>query len=382
MPIYLDNAATSYPKPEVVYRAVDQALRHAGGNPGRGGHDLSLAAGRAVLDARDAVAGLFKIPDSSRVVFTSGATEALNLALFGLLRPGERVVTTSMEHNAVTRPLRALQDAGVEVVKVPADRQGLVDPETLKRACAKPTRMLVMSHCSNVTGTLQPIEAIGPWCREQGILFLLDAAQSAGIFPIDVVSQGIDLLAAPGHKGLLGPTGTGFLYVREGLQPKPLIYGGTGSNSSSDRQPEAFPERLESGTLNTPGLAGLQAGIDYLQELGLETIRRHEQQLLQQLLEGFRQIPGIVLYGPGRVAGHGGAVSFRLEQRDPSETGFLLDREFDICCRVGLHCSPDAHKTIGSYPDGTIRVSPGYFSSHGDIERLLLAVAVLATRSN
>jgi cysteine desulfurase family protein len=287
-----------------------------------------------------------------------------------------------MEHNAVTRPLRALQDTGAEVVKVAADRQGLVDPEDLKRACSTPTRMLVMSHCSNVTGTLQPIEQIGPWCREQGILLLVDAAQSAGIFPIDVVNHAVDLLAAPGHKGLLGPAGTGFLYVREGLQLKPLIYGGTGSNSSSDLQPEALPERLESGTLNTPGLAGLKAGIEYLQEIGLETVRRHEQQLLQQLLDGLRRIPGLILYGPGQATKHGGAVSFRLEQHDPAETGFLLDHEFNICCRVGLHCSPDAHRTIGSFPDGTIRVSPGYFTSHDDIEQLLHAVAALATRSH
>jgi len=382
MPIYLDNAATSYPKPESVYRAVDQALRHAGGNPGRGGHDLSLAAGRLVLEARETVAAMFGIADSSRVVFTSGATEALNLALFGLLRPGDRVVTTSMEHNAVVRPLRALEEIGVEVVRVSADRQGLIDVADLQRACAKPTRMLVVSHCSNVTGTLQPIEEVGPWCREQGILFLVDAAQSAGLFPLDVVCQAIDLLAVPGHKGLLGPPGTGFLYVRPGLSPKPLIYGGTGSHSSSARQPEEFPERLESGTPNTSGLAGLQAGIEFLQKTGLEKIRRHEQELLQQLLGGLRQIPGVRIFGPGQAARHGGAVSFCLGSADPAETGFRLDHEYGICCRAGLHCSPDAHKTIGSYPTGTVRVSPGYFSTPQEIDQLLVAVADLATRTD
>jgi len=380
MPIYLDNAATSYPKPESVYRAVDQALRHAAGNPGRGGHDFSLAATRSVLDARDTVAGLFGITDSSRVVFTSGATEAINLALFGLLQPGDRVVTTSMEHNAVVRPLRALQDAGVEVVKVAADRTGLVASADLQQACADPTRMLVMSHCSNVTGTLQPIEALGPWCRQRGILLLVDAAQSAGIFPIDVEGHAIDLLAVPGHKGLFGPAGTGFLYVRDGLSPRPLIYGGTGSSSSSDLQPEAMPERLESGTLNTSGLAGLKAGIEFVQLTGLETIRRHEQELLQGLLAGLRRIGGVSVFGPGAVNRHGGAVSFRLDQADPSETGFLLDREFGICCRVGLHCSPDAHKSIGSYPAGTIRVSPGYFNTQQEIDQLLEAVSSLAAR--
>jgi len=381
MPIYLDNAATSYPKPESVYRAVDQALRHAGGNPGRGGHDLSLAAGRLVLEARDTVAAMFGIADSSRVVFTSGATEALNLALFGLLRPGDRVVTTSMEHNAVVRPLRALEDVGVEVVKVNADRQGLLDVAELQRACAGPTRMLVLCHCSNVTGTLQPIEEIGPWCRDQGILFLVDAAQSAGIFPLDVERQAIDLLAVPGHKGLLGPPGTGFLYVRPGLLPQPLIYGGTGSQSSSALQPEEFPERLESGTPNTSGLAGLRAGIEFLQKTGLDEIRRHEQELLQQLLEGLRQIPEVRIFGPGQAARHGGAVSFCLGSADPAETGFRLDHDYGICCRAGLHCAPDAHRTIGSYPTGTVRVSPGYFSTPQEIDQLLAAVAELATRT-
>lgn len=379
MPIYLDNAATSHPKPEAVYQAVDQALRQSG-NPGRGSHDLALAAGRTLLNARDAIAGLFAIVDSARVVLTSGATEALNLALFGLLRSGDRVVTTSMEHNAVIRPLRALEQRGVEVVKVQADRQGLVAVEALQRACAKPTRMLVMSHCSNVTGTLQPIEIIGPWCRERGILFLVDAAQSAGIFPIDVDRYAIDLLAVPGHKGLYGPPGTGFLYVRDGLRPSPLIYGGTGSDSSSAEQPETFPDRLESGTLNTPGLAGLTAGIEFLQRIGPANIRRHEQQLVQQLLQGLKRIPGLQLYGPASAAGHGGAVSFRIARADPAETGFLLDREYGICCRVGLHCAPGAHETIGSYPAGTVRVSPGYFSTDEEIEQLLAALAELAVR--
>jgi len=382
MPIYLDNSATSYPKPEAVYRAVDQALRHVGGNPGRGGHELSLAAGRALLETREAVAGMFGIADSSRVVFTSGATEAINLALFGLLQAGDRVVTTSMEHNAVTRPLRALQDIGVEVVKVAADRQGLVDPDDLKRACATPTRMLVMTHCSNVTGTLQRVKEVGPWCRERGILLLVDAAQSAGIFPLDVERDAIDLLAAPGHKGLLGPTGTGFLFVRDGLQPKPLLYGGTGSYSSSDRQPEDFPERLESGTPNTPGLAGLKAGLEFLQDMGLQAVREQERELLQQLLDGLQRLPGVRVYGPGSAGRHGGAVSFRLEGHDPAESGFRLDRDYGIYCRVGLHCSPDAHRTIGSYPTGTIRVSPGIFSTRDDIEQLLTAVAELSARRN
>jgi len=377
MAIYLDNAATSFPKPEPVYQAVDHTLRNFG-NPGRGGHGFSLAAGRLLLEVREAVAGLFGIADSSRVVFTSGATEALNLALFGLLQPGDRVVTSSMEHNAVSRPLRALQDRGVQVVKVSADARGRLDPARVREACAERTRLLVLSHCSNVTGTLQPLEAILPWARSRGIVTLVDAAQSAGLFPIDVETLGIDMLAAPGHKGLLGPAGTGFLYLREGIALQPLTYGGTGANSGSDRQPEQLPERLESGTLNTPGLAGLLAGIEYLRERGLERLRAREEALLGRLLDGLRGLPGVTLYGPGEPVGHGGAVSFNLDGRDPSEVGFLLERDHGICARVGLHCAPEAHRTIGSYPAGTVRVSPGCFTTDTEIDQLLLALSGLA----
>lgn len=378
MAIYLDNAATSFPKPESVYLAVEHTLRNLG-NPGRGGHGFSLAAGRLLLDVREAVATLFGIADSSRVAFTSGATEALNQALFGLLEPGDRVVTSSMEHNAVSRPLRALQDRGVTVVKVPADSKGRIDPQQVRQACGDKTRLLALSHCSNVTGTLQPLEEILPWARSRGILTLVDAAQSAGLFPIDVESMGIDMLAAPGHKGLLGPAGTGFLYLCEGLELRPLLYGGTGANSASDRQPEQMPERLESGTLNTPGLAGLLAGIEYLQERGPALLRAHEEALLGQLIEGLHRLPEVTLYGPGEAVGHGGAVSFNLAGRDPSEVGYLLEQEYGICTRVGLHCAPDAHRTIGTFPAGTVRVSPGCFTTETEIDQLLQAVAGLAS---
>lgn len=379
MSIYLDNAATSFPKPEDVYRTVDRAMRTMGGNPGRGGHSLTLDAGRLVLEARESVADVLHIPDAARIAFTANATEAINTGLFGLLKPGDRVVTTTMEHNAVTRPLRALQDRGVEVVKVPANRLGHVEPADIREACGKNTRMVVMSHCSNVTGTLQPIEEIGPWCRREGILFFVDAAQSAGLFEIDVEALDIDLLAAPGHKSLFGPQGTGFLYVREGLQVTPLIYGGTGGNSHSDLPPDQMPERLESGTLNLPGLAGLAAAADYLRRQGLRAVRDHERSLLEQLIAGLEGIPQVALFGPTDGSYHGGALSFLIEGRDPSEVGFLLDQDHGICIRVGLHCAPDAHRTIGTFPRGTVRVSPGYFNTAEDIDHFLAAVASLAT---
>ncbi len=378
MTIYLDNAATSFPKPEAVYQAVDRAQRESA-SPGRGGHSRSLAASRIVFDAREAVAGLFAIGDAARVVFTANATEAINLALFGLLQPGDRVVTSTMEHNAVTRPLRALQEKGVQTVKIPADERGFVDPDAIKKACAEKTRMVVLSHCSNVTGTLQPIEEIGPWCRKHGILFLLDAAQSAGLFDIDVEALGIDLLAAPGHKGLLGPQGTGFLYVREGLRPTPVLFGGTGGNSHSELPPEELPERLECGTLNTPGLAGLAAGIEFLQQEGLWAVRTRESRLLAELVAGLKEIAGSELYGPLATGFHGGAVSFNLTGRDPAEIGFLLDHDHGVQVRVGLHCAPDAHRTIGTFPRGTVRVSPGYFTTPEDVHHFIAALAAIAS---
>jgi len=378
MTLYLDNAATSFPKPEAVYAAVDHTLRFGAANPGRGGYRLSLEAGRMVLAARSAAARLVGMPDPARIIFVANATEALNLALFGVLSPGDRVVTTSMEHNAVVRPLRALADRGVEVVKVTAGADGFVAPADIRRACAPGTRMVAMTHCSNVTGTLQAIDEIGPWCRSQGILFLVDAAQSAGFFPIDIAAMAIDLLAVPGHKAIMGPPGTGFLCVGEGVQLNPLLYGGTGTRSMSDEQPEELPERLESGTLNVVGLAGLHAALEFLHEIGLNRFRAHERDLLRQLMEGLRRIPSARLFGPTDPTQHGGALSFTLEGLDPATVGFRLDDEFDIGVRVGLHCAPEAHRTIGTFPEGTIRVSPGWFNTADDIDRLLAAVRVLA----
>lgn len=378
MTVYLDNAATSFPKPEAVCLAVDHAMRFGAANPGRGGYRLSLDAGRTVLAARESAARLVGMTDPARIIFVANATEAINLALFGLLNGGDRVVTTSMEHNAVVRPLRALAERGVEVVKAPADRVGFVSPAGLQRACTPGTRLVVMTHCSNVTGTVQSIEEIGPWCRSRGILFMVDAAQSAGLFPIDVGAMAIDLLAVPGHKAIMGPPGTGFLCVGEGVQLKPLLYGGTGTRSMSDAQPDELPERLESGTLNVVGLAGLHAALEFLHEIGLNRHKAHEQELLGLLIEGLQRLPAVHMYGPLDAGRHGGALSFTIDGHDPATVGYRLDHEFDISVRVGLHCAPEAHRTIGTFPEGTVRVSPGWFNSHADIERLLKAVHALA----
>jgi len=377
MAIFLDNAATSFPKPQSVYQALEETVRRLGISPGRGSYSLALDAGRLVYEVRETLAEFFNIIDPSRVVFCANATEAINLALFGLLQPGDRVVTTTMEHNAVVRPLHALSARGVEVVKVPVDAIGQVASKSIREAAiagGKTARLVVLSHCSNVTGTIQPIEEIGCWCREHGVLFMVDAAQSAGLLPINVQDMGIDLLAAAGHKSLLGPPGTGFLYLAEGLRPTPLIYGGTGGNSDSLQMPENLPERLECGTLNTPALAGLKAGIEFIEDRGREQIRRHKTALLEQFLYGLRKLPGAQIHGPGQAENLGGAVSFTLANRDPSEIGFVLDTEYGICVRTGLHCAPEAHRSIGTLPTGTIRVSPGFDNTPSDIDLLLRAL--------
>ncbi len=372
--IYLDNAATSHPKPDSVYRAVEQALR-SGGSASRGNHKRSLAAGQLVFETRELLAEMFNGRDSERFVFTFNATVAINQALFGLLKPGDRVVTTSMEHNAVARPLTALAERGVEVVWVAADPQtGIVAAEDLMRACrSKTTRLLVMTHCSNVFGSIQPVPQLGSWCREQGIVFMVDASQSAGVLPIDIESMHIDLLAAPGHKGLLGPQGTGFLYVGHGIELTPLLYGGTGAYSHSLHQPLELPERFESGTYNMSGLAGLFAGLEFVRQTGIDAIRDHEMVLTSQLVEGLRCCPQARVYGPQNPQQRSAVVSFTLDGRDPAEIGYFLD-EADIAVRVGLHCAPEAHRSMGTYPLGTVRVSPGFFNTPEQIDVFLEVV--------
>ncbi len=370
--LYLDNAATSYPKPESVYLAVDSYLRSPG-SASRGTHQASLAADQLIFETRELLASLFNAPESERFVFTFNATMAINQALFGLLVPGDRVVTTMMEHNAVTRPLRALSDIGVEVLKVAPDPQsGQVSADALKQACSEQqTRLLVVNHCSNVFGSIQHISGLGHWCHQHGILFMLDASQSAGLLGVDISTDGIDLLAAPGHKGLLGPQGTGILYVSPDVDLKPLIYGGTGANSHSDQQPDDLPERLESGTYNLAGLAGLKAGLEFVLATGISNIRAKEKALVGQLVAGLRSVNGVTVYGPENSENRGAAVSFTMLGKDPSEIGFILDQQENIAVRVGLHCAPDAHHSMGTYPGGTVRVSPGYFTSAQDIQHFL-----------
>ncbi len=380
--IYLDHAATSWPKPPQVIRAMADYLESAGGNPGRSGHRLSIAAGRIVYEARESIAELFNIADPLRIVFTLNATQALNLALRGLLRPGDRVVTTGMEHNAVMRPLRALEKQGVNVTVIPCAADGSLDLQDWAGALNEPTKLVVLNHASNVTGTIQPVGAIAPLAHRAGALVLVDAAQTAGAVPIDVPEMGIDLLAFTGHKGLFGPPGTGGLVISDKVDAamiEPLVRGGTGSRSEFEEQPEFLPDRFESGTPNGVGIAGLGAGVRWIMSRGVDTIRAHELELTRLLVKALSGIPGVTVYGPREMSHRTATVSFTVDRRRVSEIGLRLDEDFRVLCRVGLHCAPAAHHTIGTFPEGTVRFAASMVTTTEDINAALMAVEQAAT---
>ena len=372
--IYLDNAATSYPKPESVYKRIDYILRHIGGNPGRSGHRMALDASRVIFEAREFAAKFFNIKDASRIVFTKNATEAINVVFKGILKPGDHVVTTSIEHNAVVRPLKRLERDGVKVIRVKADKDGLISPQDVEKAITKHTKLISVVHASNVFGTVLPVTEIGNVCRKKGIIFMIDAAQTAGAMPIDIEALNVDMFAATGHKSLFGPQGTGFLYVKEGIEPLPLVDGGT----AEDDDILEIPDRLESGTMNTPGLCGLGGGIEFLLKEGVEKIRKHEEGLIRQILDGLKGIKGISIIGTTDEKKRTCLVSFNMEGKDTSDVGYRLDNEFNIMLRCGLHCANHAHKTAGTYPRGAVRVSPGYFNTSDEIEEFLKAIREIA----
>lgn len=382
MGLYLDNAATSFPKPETVYEAVMATMREIGASPGRGGYDRSLEASRLLMAAREAVAGLVNAPDTERVVFTHNATAALNQAVRGALVPGDHVVTSTMEHNSLLRPLRQMAAEGVRLTVVPADSQGLIDPGQVRRALCRETRMIALAHVSNVTGGIQPVAEVAGIAREAGCLLLVDAAQSAGVLPLDMQAMGIDLLAAPGHKGIMGPQGTGFLALSSRVALRPLLAGGTGTSSDQDLQPESYPEGFEAGTHNLPGIAGLAAAVGFLHQVGSAAIGRHEHALAEAARARLAHLPGLRLYGPGEPDRRTGLISLAVAGRDPAELAFLLDREYGIAVRAGLHCAPHAHRTIGSYPMGTLRVSPGWFTTMQDMDTFCEALTAILTKGH
>lgn len=379
--IYLDNAATSWPKPETVHEALGAFLRTAGANPGRSGHAMAVAAAGTVDRARQAVARLVGVTDPAQLVFTLNCTDSLNLALRGLLRPGDRVLTTSLEHNSVRRPLHLLGNAGVEVVTLQADRQGWLDPAVVADAAREGVSMIAVTHASNVTGAMLPVADYADIARRHGALLLVDAAQTVGAYPIDVEALGIDLLAFPGHKGLLGPTGTGALAIGSRVDLarfEPLRAGGTGIHSDDIDQPLALPWRFEAGTANTVGIAGLLAGAAAVAEMGVAAIRAHEARQTARLVDGLAAIPGCTVFPVRDEATRSAVVSFVLAGWTPADAGAVLDEAFGIACRVGLHCAPGACATIGAMPGGTIRFSPGPFTSDDEIEAAIAAVAELA----
>jgi len=374
MPVYLDNAASSHPKPESVYLSVTDTLRNIGANPGRSGHSLAMKASRKIAQTRSLLARLFDIEDPNRIVFTTNATEAINLGLKGLLTQEDHVITSSMEHNSVIRPLRSLETQGIELTVIPCTASGRITIEAMEKAIRRNTRLIILAHASNVTGGIMPIGEVGVLARKHGILFMVDAAQTAGLVSISVAKTGIDLLAVPGHKGLMGPQGTGFLNIGPEISLRPLKEGGTGSQSELEIQPDFLPDQMESGTLNTPGLAGLGAGVDFLLHEGLEKIQEKEISLSRMIWNELKKNEKVRLYGPEQAEDRTSTISFNITGLNPSALASILDTAYHIAVRAGLHCAALAHRTLKTFPEGTVRVSPGFFNTEKDIELFLAAI--------
>ena len=378
MSIYLDNAATSWPKCPHVIAAMQEYLCECGGSPGRAGHGKSLTSSRMVYDTRDQLSTLFNVASTDRVVFAKNATEALNMILFGYLNPGDHVVTSGMEHNAVMRPLRQLESCGVSISVAVCDGQGRLDPDSVRRLLTPKTRLIVINHASNVTGTIQPITEIGALAKQAGVRFAVDAAQTAGVCPLDMQAASIDFLAFTGHKSLGGPQGTGGLALGPDVDLRPLVFGGTGSASESELQPDFLPDKLESGTLNAIGLAGLGAAMTDLTDFGIDKVLPHEQKLLRRFRDGLLELPKIVVYGPADPVESVGVLSLNITDIPCDEVGVRLEQQFGIFTRTGLHCAPAAHRSIGTLSKGTVRFSLSRFTTEAEIDAALAALASIA----
>ena len=376
MQIYFDNAATSHPKPYCVVQAVKRALTEANANPGRSGHRAAIEAGRIVLDCRERLATLLGAGDAMRVVHCFNCTDALNLAIKGSLHVGDHVVATCLEHNSVLRVLYALAQRGrITLTLVSPGPDGFVDPEDVRSALTPATALIVCTHASNVTGAIQPVAAIGQVAKAAGVRYLIDGAQALGGMPVDVKALGCDLYAFPGHKSLLGPQGTGGLYIAPGIRLNPLREGGTGTDSHSLLQPETLPERYESGTVNLPGIAGLAAGCEYVASR-LSQIMMQERELTQALYEGLNAMDGVTLYSPAQEAGRAGIVCFNVGDLPSAQAADALARR-DIAVRGGLHCAPEAHRFLGTLRRGAVRASIGHANTFEEVERFLQAVRAL-----
>jgi cysteine desulfurase family protein len=372
---YLDNAATSFPKPEAVYQAMGAFARSTLANPGRAGHKMALASEHALNEGRHRLNRFVNGKGPERFVFTLNCTDALNIAIKGLIEHGDHVITSALEHNSISRPLVAMEKANaIALTRVVGDAHGILDPDAIKSAITPKTRLVAITHASNVLGSIQPVAEIGRICRERNVTFLVDAAQTIGVVPIDVQTMSIDLLAFPGHKCLFGPTGTGSLYVAPGINLRPWREGGTGGDSSSPTQPTDFPFFLEGGTPNVLGIVGMTAGLDFVEKETPERLWQHEVALCDRLRDKLLAMDGFELFGPVEAKHRVGTLSFRWEGLPAPELGSLLDQQFDIAVRPGLHCAPYVHKTIGSFPDGLVRISPGPFSTEAEIDHLVVAL--------
>ncbi|MDD2396788.1 MAG: aminotransferase class V-fold PLP-dependent enzyme [Tissierellia bacterium] len=365
--IYLDNAATTFPKPSSVYKSVMRAMTVYGANPGRGSHAMAIEGARIIYETRELLAELFNLDDPMRVIFTFNATDSLNIAIKGILNSGDHVVTTEMEHNSVLRPIKKLESSGVENTIVRCASDGTINLVDLESAIKDNTKLIVTTHVSNLTGTIFPAEEIGKICKKHNILYLLDASQSAGVLPIDIKKYNISFLAMPGHKGLLGPQGTGALLINSDMQIEKLKEGGTGSQSSSLEHPNFYPDKLEAGTHNLPGIAGLNAGLKYILNRGIESIYSHEKGLLDIFIAEMRKNPKIKIYGPESIEHRIGVVPININGMDSSEVADILDTEYRIAVRPGLHCAPLAHKAIGTEKLGAVRFGVGPFNKITDI---------------
>ncbi len=380
MPVYLDNAATSFPKPEPVVRAVCDVVKDVGASPGRGAHRHARRAESILSGCRDRTARVLGVSDPERVFFTRNATESINVVLKGFLRPEDRVLVSGMEHNSVMRPLRGLAARGVATDIIPTGPAGELDTGALETMLKdRRTRLVVLVHASNVNGALMPVDEAAEICDKAGVPLFLDAAQTAGIQPVSAGDRKLGMVACSGHKALLGPAGVGVLYVRPDLEVLPLVEGGTGSRSEEFEQPDFCPDRYESGTPNLPGLAGLSAGIDFILNAGMDAIREKEIELAMLLENRLSEIPGVRVFKP-RLRGTG-TVSFTAGRLNPAEIGFMLDEAFDIAVRTGLHCAPLAHRTLGTFPEGTVRVSPGHATTVEQIEYFMKSLRSILDRA-
>jgi len=372
--IYLDNAATTYPKPPKVFLSVLNYMMNIGANPGRGGSSSTLEASRIVYKTREAVASFFNFDKPENVIFTSNITLSLNILMKGIVKKGWHVITTSMEHNSVLRPLSSLNKKGfIELDIVPCSNEGLINIETLKNKIKNNTKLVILSHSSNIIGTIQPIEEIGEICKKHNIYFILDTAQTAGIIPIDFYKLNLSALAFTGHKSLLGPQGIGGFLISDKLNDEavPIIEGGTGSLSESIFQPSFLPDKFESGTMNTPAIAGLFEGINFINKEGIYNIKEKEEYLTSKFIEGLLNMDHIILYGIKNHKKMTSVISINSTKIDNSELGYILDNNYGIITRTGLHCSPLAHKTIGTFPQGTLRFSFGFFNDIKDVNYTL-----------